>query len=126
MEEEFKINITEAASEEIKSIMETHPDMDLCVRLDVSAGGCAGYKYHLGLEECVPEIDDVVLGDDIKILVDSNLLKIVNGSMIDFVKEQNGFKVTNPNMVKGCGCGQSFSIAGDEGGCNSCGGCGSF
>ncbi len=76
MEEEFKINITEAASEEIKSIMETHPDMDLCVRLGVSAGGCAGYKYHLGLEECVPEIDDVLLGDDIKILVDSNLLKM--------------------------------------------------
>jgi iron-sulfur cluster assembly accessory protein len=126
MEEELKINITEAASEEIISIMESHPDMELCVRLGVSAGGCAGYKYHLGLEEFVPEIDDIILDDKIKIVVNTDIMKIVNGSEIDFIKDQNGFKVTNPNMKKGCGCGQSFSVGGDSSGSSGCGSCGNF
>jgi iron-sulfur cluster assembly accessory protein len=126
MEEEFKINITEDAAQEIKSIMETHSDVELCVRLHVTAGGCAGYKYHLGLEEFIPEIEDVVLGDEIKVVVNPDLLKLVNGSEIDYVKDQNGFKVTNPNMKKGCGCGQSFSVGGDPEGSNGCGSCGNF
>ena len=38
---------------------------------------------------------------------------------------RRSFKVENPNAVKACGCGSSFSVEDDEAGKTNTGGCGS-
>ena len=52
----------------------------------------------------------------IRLLVDSQSLPYVRGSMIDFVDglQGAGFKVDNPNVIAACGCGSSFRVAEEE------------
>ena len=73
--------------------------------------------------------DEVVEGDvefeqhGVRILVDPMSAQYINGSSIEFIEDEmgGGFKIDNPNAVRGCGCGSSFST--EEG--PSCGsGCG--
>ncbi|MEI6430620.1 MAG: iron-sulfur cluster assembly accessory protein, partial [bacterium] len=51
----------------------------------------------------------------------------INGSVVDYVTTPmgGGFKVENPNAVKSCGCGSSFSTDEDAAGQTLTGGCGS-
>ncbi|MGI9309869.1 MAG: HesB/IscA family protein, partial [Gammaproteobacteria bacterium] len=57
--------------------------------------------------------DDVVFEDaGVKVLVDPESLKLIDGTEIDFVKQglNEAFKFRNPNAAGECGCGESFSI----------------
>jgi len=68
----------------------------------------------------------------IPVVVDNVSIKYLKGSVVDYITTDmgGGFKIENPNAVKSCGCGSSFS-ADDEtaggletsagGGCGSCG-----
>jgi len=91
----------------------------------VSGGGCSGLQYGLAISEGEPEIDDVVVYDkDIKIVIDHNSAKYLDGAIIGYTAEgmQSGFKIENPNAGKSCGCGSSFSVEGETH--DTCGGCG--
>ena len=93
--------------------------------LYVAGGGCSGLKYGLAVSEGEPEIDDVVVYDkEIKIIVDANSAKYLDGAIITYKKDglMSGFKIENPNASKSCGCGSSFTVEGEES--DSCGGCG--
>lgn len=119
------VSITDKAAEYILNIISDNEFENCYLELDVHAGGCSGYQYRLGLIDCEPEIDDIVVNSKgINILLNRSTVGLVNGSEIDLVETgaSVGFKVNNPNEVKGCGCGQSFST-GDgtpAQGCNSC------
>jgi iron-sulfur cluster assembly protein len=59
----------------------------------------------------------------IKVYVDSQSTKLLQGAEIDYVDTLMGagFTVNNPNAVSGCGCGSSFRTeesAGSPGGCS--------
>jgi len=47
----------------------------------------------------------------IKVLVDKKSDLFLDGTVIDFYEglEKRGFTFENPNAVKSCGCGSSFS-----------------
>ena len=81
------------------------------IRVDVSAGGCAGYEYGFSFENEKNDDDTVVEVDGVKFFVDNASLQKLKGAKIDYVDSLTsaGFKITNPNAKKTCGCGQSFS-----------------
>ncbi|AGS25413.1 HesB/IscA family protein [Rhizobium etli] len=79
-------------------------------RIAVEPGGCAGYKYLVGLESAQRQGDTVIETDGVKVFVDATSLPHVNGMTIDFVMgpESSGFVFDNPNAQEKCTCGKSF------------------
>ena len=49
---------------------------------------------------------------DVKVVVDSKSLELIDGTEVDYVKEglNEAFKFRNPNVKGECGCGESFSV----------------
>ena len=81
------------------------------IRIGVSSGGCAGFEYHFSFENDKSENDVVVEVDGVKFFVDNASLEKLKGAKVDYVDSLTsaGFKITNPNAKKTCGCGQSFA-----------------
>ncbi|TCU32840.1 iron-sulfur cluster assembly accessory protein [Rhizobium azibense] len=79
-------------------------------RIMVEAGGCAGFKYLVGLESFPREGDAVIETDGVKVFVDVGSQPHVAGMTIDFVTnlESSGFVFDNPNAGEKCACGKSF------------------
>ena len=99
---------------------ETNPNVGL--RVYVYSGGCSGYKYGMMLEDAPTAEDNVLEANGVKVYVDTNSVALLKGSSIDYVDTLMGagFTVNNPNATTGCGCGNSFRTADDEGQARSC------
>ena len=85
------------------------------IRVGVKGGGCSGLLYHFELADGVREGRDIVMElDGLTLLVDQRSVKYLAGSELDWNDGllEYGFRWTNPNAEKGCGCGTSFSPAG--------------
>lgn len=129
---ELKITLTELAASELRQLMQDQSLTGASLRVWVAGGGCSGLSYGMALDDNLPEEGDTVVEDQgIKIVVDSLSARYLTGSVIDWNSDVlgGGFQVTNPNAVRSCGCGSSFS-ADDEGMADlnagrGCGGCGS-
>ncbi len=80
------------------------------LRIQVEAGGCAGFSYKMELETEARDGDAVVDADGVKIFIDDLSAGLVNGMKVDFVSslEKSGFTFENPNATSQCGCGKSF------------------
>lgn len=127
----MKITITDFAAEKISESIDSMEISDPYLAFYVAGGGCSGLQYGLALAEGDAEIDDVIVFDKgIKIAIENRSAKYVDGCVIDYVATNEmtgGFKVTNPNATKGCGCGKSFSTDDNDisslnngSGCSSC------
>ena len=103
------VTITDSAKDYMR-----HISHDQYVTLGVKGGGCSGFQYVWGLSENATHeqipwagpIDDILLLDP---LAEMHII----GSKIDYVEELGGsfLKITNPNTVSSCGCGESFNVA---------------
>ncbi len=82
------------------------------LRLAVDGGGCSGFQYRFGLADTVEADDHVTEAGEVRLVVDSISLDLIDGSAVDYVESLGGaaFRVTNPNAASGCGCGASFSV----------------
>ena len=122
----LNITITEQAAEIIKETMSDNDYQNGYLEILVVGGGCSGLKYQMGLSEYEEiGLDDVVTEDKgLKILTSKNSAKYLDGAIVDYVTNGAviGFKIENPNAVKSCGCGESFSVDGES--YDTCGGCG--
>jgi iron-sulfur cluster assembly accessory protein len=80
------------------------------LRIMVEAGGCAGYKYMMGLVDDPTPDDTVIERDGVKVFVDTKSHELLAGTTIDFVValEGSGFTFENPNAKSSCSCGKSF------------------
>ena len=80
------------------------------LRIMVEAGGCAGYKYNLGLVDEIDPDDIVIERDGVRVFIDTTSQAYLAGTTIDFVValEGSGFTFENPNAKASCGCGKSF------------------
>lgn len=124
------ITLTEKAAGEIKNLLEQQGIENGMLRVFVSGGGCSGLQYGMAIADEVEEGDLELEQHGVRILVDPLSLNYISGSSVDYVEDVmgGGFKIDNPNAVRSCGCGSSFSTEDGpdaaEGGCGS-GGCGS-
>jgi iron-sulfur cluster assembly accessory protein len=104
--------ITDACAERLGALLaeERADGSQAGLRIDVVPGGCSGYQYRLALDAWQP--DDVVVehgGARVFTAVDN--LAFVRGASIDH--RADGFHIDNPNVVYGCGCGNSFQLRED-------------
>ena len=110
------ITLTSLAAQKARSMMldnEINPDQTTYgLRIGVKAGGCSGLNYVLDLVDGPNENDRVFVQNDVRLFCDPKSYLFLNGTEIDF--EQNmmggGFKFSNPNAKRSCGCGTSFAV----------------
>ena len=74
-------------------------------------GGCSGLQYKLDLVDGPATRDILVHSGAVNVVVDPKSALFVSGSVLEYSAnlQQGGFKVTNPNAVAHCSCGESFA-----------------
>ena len=111
------IHITDAASEKIRQLLEEEGSPDLFLRLGVRPGGCSGFSYGMGFDDERHENDRLMEINGLKVVVDENSYRFLEGVEIDWRETAmgGGFTIHNPNAIATCGCGQSFRTATEAG-----------
>ncbi|MCH7822777.1 MAG: iron-sulfur cluster assembly accessory protein [Proteobacteria bacterium] len=105
------ISLTESAAERVHQYLEARGE-GIGLRLGITETGCSGYSYLINFVDEI-KTDDIVFEDrGIKIVVDAEALKLIDGTEVDFVKNglNEAFSFKNPNITGECGCGESFTI----------------
>jgi iron-sulfur cluster assembly protein len=105
------ISLTNAAAERVRGYLENR-DEALGLRLGVTETGCSGYSYVINFAEEIAA-DDVVFEDKgVKVVVNPEALRLIDGTEVDFVKNglNEAFSFRNPNIKGECGCGESFNV----------------
>ena len=108
------ITMSERAVKEVRRIIDEQnlPNGTL-LRVGVKGGGCSGFSYSLGFDDSILETDQIFESESgVKLACDPKSFLYLNGTMLDFEESLmgRGFKFTNPNASKTCGCGESFSV----------------
>ncbi len=106
------ITLTDNAAVKIKELIAVETKPNVLFRVRVVSGGCSGFSYELGFDETVATNDKIYEDKGIKILLDPESDKHVEGSQVDYVDSLMGagFKISNPKSKGSCGCGSSFEI----------------
>ena len=108
------INITPKAMGHLQHLIKKNPDKQV-LRMGVKAGGCSGMSYVMDLVESkdvMPDDHQEYYGEGIQCAVDPKSLLFLYGLQLDYSDELigGGFKFSNPNADKSCGCGKSFGV----------------
>jgi iron-sulfur cluster assembly protein len=105
------IKLTENASRRLRSLLEKQGRPEGALRVAVIGGGCSGLQYKMDLVNGPAPRDILVLSSDVRVVIDPKSALFVSGSVLDFSEDlqKGGFKVTNPNAVAHCSCGESFA-----------------
>ncbi|MEA2478643.1 MAG: iron-sulfur cluster assembly protein [Thermoleophilaceae bacterium] len=114
------VNLTDIAAKKVGEFLSTQEHEGAGLRVAVKGGGCSGFQYQLALDE-TKDGDEVFDFNGIRILVDAQSLRYVDGSTVDYTESLmgSGFQVNNPNVVAACGCGSSFRVAEEEPSCGA-------
>ncbi len=105
------ISLTPAAAERVRTFM-ANRGKGVGLRLGVKQTGCSGFAYVVSYADEVGASDTVFDDAGVKVIVDANSLRYVDGTQIDFVRQglNEAFKFRNPNVKGECGCGESFNV----------------
>ncbi|ANU23806.1 HesB/IscA family protein [Planococcus donghaensis] len=116
------VEITEAASFQIKEMMRHNEEEDSYLRVAVKGGGCSGLTYGMGFEKEKTDEDDRYEQFGIPILIAKEDAPILQGTVVDYKQSLmgGGFTIENPNAIASCGCGTSFRTAKKEGTPENC------
>jgi iron-sulfur cluster assembly protein len=107
----MSISLTESAATRIRTFLASRGH-GLGLRLGVRKTGCSGFAYVVNYADA-QQADDVVFEDrGVRVFVDPGSLKLIDGTVVDFVKQglNEAFRFQNPNVKGECGCGESFSV----------------
>ena len=104
------INLTENAISAVRTAISRADAPIEGLRLAVDAGGCAGFKYMMGLVTKADPDDVVVEREGVKVFVDPDSVMYLDGTTVDFVigLQNSGFTFDNPQATSKCSCGKSF------------------
>ena len=107
----MSISLTPAAAERVRTFMASR-GQGIGLRLGVKQTGCSGYAYVVSYADEVGAGDVVFEEAGVKVVVDADSLKYVDGTEIAFVRQglNEAFKFRNPNVKGECGCGESFNV----------------
>jgi iron-sulfur cluster assembly protein len=107
----MSISLTESAANRVKTFLASRRH-GTGLRLGVRKTGCSGFAYVINYAEG-PEPGDSVFEDrGVTVFVDATSLDLIDGTVVDFVKQglNEAFRFRNPNVKGECGCGESFSV----------------
>jgi len=105
------INVTPRAASKIVSNLDRRGG-GIGIRVGTRTTGCSGLAYVLEYVD-QPESSDIVINSDgFKIVVDPQSSPILQGLIIDYVRNglNEGFEFSNPQERVRCGCGESFRV----------------
>ena len=106
------ISITKKAATRIQAILQAEKKDGHGLRLSVVGGGCSGMNYNIAFDDNKGEFDKIYKSKGVTIYCDLQSWIYLKGTTIDFSDDilSGGFKITNPNASRTCGCGTSFSV----------------
>jgi iron-sulfur cluster assembly protein len=106
------IQISKAATAEIKRMQTVKQKPDSKFRLGVAVGGCESWFYTIELADAIVDNDKVYDISGISVAMNSEHLKYLNNLKLDYSEDLmgGGFRFDNPQANKVCGCGNSSSI----------------
>lgn len=105
------IQLTPSAADRVRSFLAAR-GRGHGLRLGVRKTGCSGFAYVVNYADDV-RADDIVFEDQgVRVYVDPASLSLIDGTIVDFVKQglNEAFRFRNPNVKGECGCGESFSV----------------
>jgi iron-sulfur cluster assembly protein len=116
------VNITDAAAEKAKALLEARDLPQGALRVFVAGGGCSGFQYGMALARSTEDDDIIIEQSGVRIVVDPESAQYLQGAEIDYVDDimKSGFSIFNPNATKSCACGSSFQTQGGEGSPRAC------
>ncbi len=105
------ISLTESAAERVQKYLVARGE-GVGLRLGISKTGCSGYSYVINYADGIAESDVVFEDKGVKVIVDPEALALIDGTVVDFVKNglNEAFSFRNPNVTGECGCGESFNV----------------
>jgi iron-sulfur cluster assembly protein len=105
------VSLTQSAAERVRSFLESR-GRGVGLRLGVKKTGCSGFAYVVNYADEVGVADVVFEDRGVRVIVDAESLRYVDGTEIDFVRQglNEAFKFRNPNVRGECGCGESFNV----------------
>ena len=107
---EQTISITDKARQELSSLMENEQDF---LRLSIIPGGCSGMTYQAIIDDTRTALDQLLYETEgVRVFADRASLPYLQGLAIDYSDDliQQGFRFSNVNAVRSCGCGSSFEM----------------
>jgi iron-sulfur cluster assembly protein len=105
----MNINVSDRAVEQLKK-HDIGPKKFL--RIAVVSGGCSGMTYNAVIDTELDESDEILFEKDgVRIVSEFKSMLYLDGLHIDYSDDliNAGFRFTNPNAQKSCGCGASFA-----------------
>ena len=105
------ISLTASAADRVRDFL-SRRGTGIGLRLGVKKTGCSGFAYVVHYADELSEGDTVFESGGVKVIVDGDALELVDGTIIDFVRDglNEAFKFRNPNAKGECGCGESFNV----------------
>ena len=106
------IQLTQNAVSKVKNFATQSTDYQgKDFRIYVEGGGCSGFSYGFTFDE-QKEGDEINQAGEIRVLIDPQSAKYLEGSKIDYIEDMRGagFVIENPNTKGSCGCGSSVSF----------------
>jgi iron-sulfur cluster assembly accessory protein len=105
------VKVTESAAAKLSQLLTRQGRPQGALRVAVIGGGCSGLQYKMDLVDGPANRDILVESNRVRVVLDPKTALFVSGSSVDFSEDlqKGGFKVTNPNAVAHCSCGESFS-----------------
>jgi iron-sulfur cluster assembly protein len=105
------VSLTPAAAERVRTFIQSR-GRGVGLRLGIKKTGCSGFAYVVSYADEVASGDAVFEEEGVKVIVDAESLRYLDGTEIDFVRQglNEAFKFRNPNVRGECGCGESFNV----------------
>ena len=105
------VRVLTSAANHLRGILDRQGRSDGALRIAVVGGGCSGLQYKMDLVDGPRDRDILVPSNGVNVVIDPKSALFVSGSELDFSDylQQGGFKVSNPNALVTCSCGESFA-----------------
>jgi iron-sulfur cluster assembly protein len=106
------LDITQAAADKVKELIDMRGVESFGVRISVKSGGCSGLSYVFEYADSPNPFEEVVQEKGVRVLIDPKAIMYVIGSQMDYTQDafKSGFVFINPNEKAKCGCGKSFNV----------------
>ncbi|RZI42989.1 iron-sulfur cluster insertion protein ErpA [Herbaspirillum sp. HC18] len=106
------MGFSDAAACKVAELIAEDGNPALKLRIAVSGGGCAGFKYDFAFDENVDEDDFRLDRNGVTVVVDAVSMQYLTGAEVDYEDSLEGarFLIRNIKASSTCGCGSSFSV----------------
>jgi iron-sulfur cluster assembly protein len=106
------VTLDPSAVKQVKRQLARPGNENKFLRLGVRGGGCSGLSYVLDMETEADEFDKTYEVEGVKVVIDAKSALFLKGTTLRYdIKNlmEGGFVFDNPNAVRSCGCGTSFT-----------------